>query len=347
MGEPRKVVLASRNADKVRELKQLCAGMPFRILSAADYPGLPDVVEDGTTILGNATRKAIITAAFTGEIALADDTSLQVRELNGWPDIFAARFSGPDATYRSNAELVLDLMRDVPDGYRQARFATACCWVDPRPELVTYTVDRPATRRWLRNPWERAIEIQHKEEEAEYWNKYGDRIAQWQQYATMMTADLTSHGHDRARLAEVAAMLLATCPDYSGDPFTVDPGAMRLPDSRVWAVTGPDDHEPPLTRVAPSGLPAEAPGRAVNDAFWLEISTEGRLLGEITRQPVGGGGFGYDPIFRPGGGARTLAEYESDEKNRVSHRGRALQRLIHAVQGSYGIASGTGQKAAV
>jgi non-canonical purine NTP pyrophosphatase (RdgB/HAM1 family) len=347
MGEARKVVLASRNADKVRELKHLCAGMPFAILSAADYPGLPEIVEDGTTILGNATRKAIVTAAFTGEIALADDTSLQVRELNGWPDIFAARFSGPDATYRSNAELVLELMRDVPDGYRQARFATACCWVDPRPELVTYTVARPATRRWLRNPWERAIEIQHKGEEAAYWNGFGDRVKQWQQYATMMTADLAGHGHDHQRLAEIAAGLLATCPDYSGDEFAVEPGAMRLPDSRVWAVQGPDDHEPPMTRVAPSGLPSEASGRAVNDSFWLEISTDGKLLGDITRQPIGGEGFGYDPIFRPGGGPRTLAEYEPDEKSRISHRGRALRRLIHAVQGSYGIKPAKVRPAAV
>ena len=100
MGEKRKVVLASRNQDKVRELKQVFAGMPFEMVSAEDFPGLPEVIEDGTTILGNATRKAMITAAFTGEIALADDTSLQIRELNGFPDIFAARFSGPDVTPR-------------------------------------------------------------------------------------------------------------------------------------------------------------------------------------------------------------------------------------------------------
>ena len=148
MGEMRKVVLASRNQDKVRELKQVFSGMPFEVVSAADFPGLPDVIEDGTTILGNATRKALITAAYTGEISLADDTSLQVRELNGFPDIFAARFSGPGATYDSNAALMLDLMKDVPVGSRQARFATACVWVDPRPDLEDYPVARPAVRRW-------------------------------------------------------------------------------------------------------------------------------------------------------------------------------------------------------
>ena len=133
MGERRKVVLASRNRDKIRELIEVFEGMPFDIVSAEDYPGLPEVIEDGTTIEGNATRKALITAAYTGEIALADDTSLQVRELIGWPDIFAARFSGPGATYASNAQLVVDLMAAVPDDCRQARFATACVWIDPRP----------------------------------------------------------------------------------------------------------------------------------------------------------------------------------------------------------------------
>ena len=341
MGEPRKVVLASRNADKVRELKEVFAGMPFEVVSSEAYPGLPEVIEDGTTILGNSTRKAIITAAYTGEIALADDTGLQVRELNGWPDTFAARFSGPEATYSSNAELVLELMADVPAGYRQARFATACCWVDPRPELVTHSVRRPATRRWLRNPWERAIEVHDQGSEWGFWNALGDRREVWQQYATAMLTDLTSHGHDAVRLAEIGAELLSSCPDYSGVAF--DPSAgMRLPDSRIWAVTGPDTTEEAMTRVAPSGLAPDAPGRAVNDSFWLEISTEGRVLGEITDQPTGAAGFGYDPIFRLAGSDRTLAEMEPDEKNAISHRGRALRRMMTAVGMAYGFGVATG-----
>jgi non-canonical purine NTP pyrophosphatase (RdgB/HAM1 family) len=337
MGEPRKVVLASRNPDKVRELREVFEGAPFEIVSAADYPGLPAVIEDGTTILGNATRKALITAAYTGEIALADDTSLQVRELVGWPDIFAARFAGDDATYESNVRLVLELMDGVDEEYRQARFATACCWIDPRPELVAYDVRRPATRRWLRNPWLRAVEIQDPAEEWDYWNGFGDRRVAWQDYATAMKADLVGHGHDKARLREIAETLLASCPDYAGRPAVVAEGHMRVPDSRIWAVEGPDTAEPPLTRVAPSGLDPEAPGRAVNEEFWLEVTTEGRLLGTITQQPIGRGGFGYDPIFLPGGEQRTLAEMEPDDKNAISHRARALRRLMKAVTTAYGL----------
>ena len=332
MGEKRKVVLASRNQDKVRELKQVFEGMPFTVASAAEFGGLPDVIEDGTTILGNATRKAMITAAFTGEIALADDTSLQVRELNEFPDIFAARFSGPGATYDSNAALVLDLMKNVPDGSRQARFATACVWVDPRPVPGEFFVARPAARRWLRNPWARSIEIKNPAEEWDFWNEILDRRQVWHRYVTAMTADSVTWGHDRDRLREIAEGLLDGC-DEGGSAE----GALRIPDPRIWAVDDPLTTEEPPTLVAPSGMDREARGRGVNGPFWLEISTEGRLLGEITRQPIGGAGFGYDPIFRPAGQEQTLAEMQPEAKNAISHRARALRRLMRVVRESYGV----------
>lgn len=332
MGEMRKVVLASRNQDKVRELKQVFEGMPFKVVSAADYPGLPDVIEDGTTILGNATRKAMITAAFTGEIALADDTSLEIRELNGFPDIFAARFSGPEATYESNAALVLDLLEGVPDGSRQARFATACVWVDPRPGPEEFSVARPAVLRWLRNPWERSIEIKNPGQEWDFWNGIMDRRHVWHGYVTSMLADSATWGHDHDRLLEIAEGLLAKCDEDSSVQ-----GSLRIPDPRIWAIDGPFPTVEPLTLVAPSGLDREAPGRGVNEPFWVEISTVGRLLGEITRQPVGGEGFGYDPIFRPVGEQRTLAEMQPGEKNAISHRARAVRRLMGAVRGAYSV----------
>jgi len=332
MGEMRKVVLASRNQDKVRELKQVFKGMPFEVVSSGDYPGLPDVIEDGTTILGNATRKAMITAAYTGEIALADDTSLQVQELIGFPDIFAARFSGPGATYDSNAALLLDLMQDVPNGSRQARFATACVWVDPRPGPEDCVVARPALKRWLHNPWARSIEIKNPEEEWDFWNGILDRRLEWRHYVTDKMTDPVTWGHDRGRLREIAEGLLAGC-----DEGGMEEGALRMPDPRIWAVEGPNSTDESPTVVAPSGLDREAPGRGVNGPVWLEISTEGRVLGEITEQAVGGEGFGYDPVFRPEGEQRTLAEMLPGEKNAISHRARALRRLMRAVRGAYGV----------
>jgi non-canonical purine NTP pyrophosphatase (RdgB/HAM1 family) len=335
LAELRKVVLASRNADKVRELKELFKGMPFDVVAASDYPGLPEVIEDGTTILGNATRKAVITAAYTGEIALADDTSLQVRELNSWPDVFASRFSGEGATYESNSALTLKLMDGVDDKFRQARFATACVWVDPRPEVVAHDVSAPAERRWLRNPWERAIEIKDLAGEWDFWNKLRNRREVWHQYGAAMLSDLVGHGHDHEGLQEAAREILASCPDFNIKASKE--AGMRLPDSRIWAVEGPETATAAPTQVAPSGLDPEAPGRGVNEAFWFELSTEGRLLGKITEQPMGGRGFGYDPIFRPIGHRQTLAELDAQAKNKISHRGRALRRMITAVRSAYGL----------
>lgn len=335
----RKVVLASRNADKVRELKQLLTGLDFEVVSSADYPGLPEVIEDGTTILGNARRKAIVTAAYTGEIAVADDTALEVRELNGFPDIFAARFSGPGATYQSNAQLLLELMDGVPEGARQARFTTACVWVDPQPGAEARPVLAPAQSRWLRNPWGGNLAYHGAQDEWEYWNTLADRRKVWQTYRRFMECDLTGWGHDSKRLAEVARGLFAGCPDalLPGEKLDerLQEKGIRLPDSRIWTVPAPGTHEAPLTRFAPSGLPGDAPGHQMCGPYWLEINAAGKVLGRITEQPVGQSGFGYDPVFRPGTESRTLAEMPPAAKNDISHRGKAMRRLLHAVGGAY------------
>jgi non-canonical purine NTP pyrophosphatase (RdgB/HAM1 family) len=337
--EKRKIVLASRNEDKIREMRELCAGLPFEVRSALDYPGLPEVVEDGTTELGNASRKAIVTAAFTGEIAVGDDTSLQIRAVNGLPDIFASRFAGPDATYADNAELVLDLMRDVPDGHRQARFVTAAVWADPRPrpQLAEVRIAPPATHRWLHNPFARPIHVRDPRREAGFWNGLEDRRRVWLDYKMQLETYLVTHGADRARVQDVIERLLA--PYLAGArPADAPPEAVQLPDTRIWTTDAPLEGReplPPRTIVTPSGLPADAPGRARSAAVWLEIAAEGRLLGEITRQPLGANGFGYDPIFRVAGDPRTLAELEAEEKNAGSHRGKALRRLLAAVTRAY------------
>lgn len=334
MAALRKVVLASRNRDKLRELAELMAGLPFEVVSALDYAGLPEVIEDDVTIMGNALRKAMVTAAYTGEIALADDTSLQVRELGGWPDIFAARFSGPGATYASNVALLLDLMKDVPDGSRQARFCSACAWVDPRPGDGDHTVTSPATRRWLHNPWLRAIEVRDPADGPAFWAGLGADHAAWDAYAAGARADLANWGHDAGRLRQVVDGLLAGGP--GGLAAKAPAGAVRVPDPALWLAPSRAAAGVPPTRVAPAGLPREAPGRGRCEALWLAIGAEGRLVGRIGRQPVGANGFGYDPVFVPEGADLTLAELEGDQKHAISHRGRALARIRRAVAQAYG-----------
>ncbi len=335
---PRTVVIASRNADKVREIRELFAGLPFEIRSAADYPGLPDVIEDGTTLLGNAARKAIVTAAYTGEISVSDDTGLRVEALGGLPDIFAARFDGPGATYASNCELLSELMADAPDDSRGARFLTAVAWVDPRPSLSGLGVDaRPGPEgalRWLHNPYRRAVHYGDPVEEAEFWNGLIDRRAVWDQYLAAAEPPSRAPGVDAARLAGIRDRLTESV-RHGLRPADADPSHLRLPDTRIWTATGPDDVDEP-THVTPAGLPADAPGHALNEAVWCELSAEGVLAGEIARRPRGAKGFGYDPVFSPLDTDRTLAELSAEEKNALSHRGVALRRLLDAARTAYG-----------
>jgi len=333
--EQRVVVLASRNPDKLREMRELTEGLPFDIRSAADYPDLPDIIEDGTTILGNASRKAIATAAYTGEISVADDTSLRVRALENLPDIFAARFAGPDATYSDNSELLTDLMRDVPDGFREASFVSAVAWVDPRPSDVARGafVDGDARGRWLHDPFARAIHIKDPAAEDDFWSGISDRRAAWESYVSWALPLHPAPGIDAGRIEGLIERLTAPLRD-GRRPADAPWSAIRLPDTRIWTAVGRDDARV-RTTVSPTGLPAEAPGRETNQQIWCEISAEGRVWGDIIRHPRGDRGFGYDPVFKPRDMDRTLAELEPAEKNALSHRGRALGKLIDAVRESY------------
>lgn len=337
----RTVVLASRNQDKLRELREICAELPLRVVSSLDFPGLPEVVEDGTTALGNATRKALVTAAFTGEIAVADDTAFQIRILGGIPDVFASRFAGPQASYADNAELVLSLMREVPDEAREARFETSMVWIDPRPPARLELGDiAPVQAAWLHNPFARAIGLAPTVDADAYWNALSDRRRTWADYRAHLSVLPHGWGVDRQRVAAIADRLVA--PFLAGGrPAPAPPDAVRLPDTRLWLVAGPADQTLPPTLVAPAGLPADAPGRAVNGPIWFELAAAGRLLGRVGHEPLGSGGFGYDPIFIPVGQQRTLAELAPAEKHAISHRARALRRLAAAAVAAYGLVAAT------
>ena len=115
-----KVVLASANADKARELAALLAGFDV-VPRPAD---LPDVVEDADTLEGNARLKAVAVAEATGALAVADDTGLEVDALGGRPGIYAARYAGPGATYADNVAKLLAELTGVPAPARTARFRT-------------------------------------------------------------------------------------------------------------------------------------------------------------------------------------------------------------------------------
>lgn len=119
-----KLVLATHNRDKAREIIDMLAGLDIEIVTLDAYPDFPSTIEDGDTLEANALKKAREASAHTGLTALADDTGLEVDALNGAPGVYSARYSGEGATYASNCAKLLDEMKTVPGGKRNARFRT-------------------------------------------------------------------------------------------------------------------------------------------------------------------------------------------------------------------------------
>ncbi len=186
------LVIATRNPHKVEEFKSLFKGADLTLKDLRDFPGCPDVEEDGETLEENALKKARSAFACTGLPSISDDTGLEVHYLLGEPGVRSARYAGENATYDDNVRKLLRRLTQVPARKRQARFRTALSFVWNGPESVF----------------------------------------------------------------------------------------------------------------------------------------EGRIDGVITLAPSGENGFGYDPIFKPTGCEKTLAELELEEKNVISHRAKAVQALL-------------------
>jgi len=142
-----KIVLASRNKGKIRELRELLAesgnevrGIELRgieVLSLADFPELPEIVEDGATFRENAVKKATIVAAATGFVTLADDSGLEVDALDGQPGVLSARYAGSHGDDSANNALLLDRLQGVAEKHRTARFRCAIAIAAPNGQTET------------------------------------------------------------------------------------------------------------------------------------------------------------------------------------------------------------------
>ena len=125
-----KILLASRNPDKLKEVSRKVEPFGFELLSASDFPDLPEIEEDGETLKANAQKKALILHRLTNLPTLADDTGLEVEAMGGRPGVYSSRFAGPGATYADNVEKLLRDMEGVPQEKRQARFRCVLAYVD-------------------------------------------------------------------------------------------------------------------------------------------------------------------------------------------------------------------------
>jgi XTP/dITP diphosphohydrolase len=184
-----KLLLATHNADKTKELLPFLGDLDVELLTLDQFPQVGEIAETAATLEGNSAIKAEVVFKATGLACVSDDTGLEVYYLNGAPGVYSSRFAGEGVTYADNVQKLLRVMRGVPERRRRARFRTIISFLAPGREL---------------------------------------------------------------------------------------------------------------------------------------ISVEGTCKGRILEIPAGNGGFGYDPVFLPDGFDRTFAELSPEEKNGISHRGRAL-----------------------
>ncbi|PWK83444.1 XTP/dITP diphosphohydrolase [Lentzea atacamensis] len=134
-----KLLLASRNAKKLRELQRIVAAeglVGIEVLSLSDVPEFPEAPETAPDFEGNALAKARDAAAATGLVSVADDSGLAVDELNGMPGVLSARWSGKHGDDDANLDLLLGQLGDVPDERRGAAFVSVVALVVPGGEEV-------------------------------------------------------------------------------------------------------------------------------------------------------------------------------------------------------------------
>lgn len=117
-----KVVFASGNEGKVKEVSSMLSGTGIELVSLNNYKGVPEIVEDGLSFQENALKKARIIYEFTGETTLADDSGLMVDALNGEPGIYSSRYAGAEATDKENNAKLLDKLKNIPAEKRTAAF---------------------------------------------------------------------------------------------------------------------------------------------------------------------------------------------------------------------------------
>lgn len=131
-----RLLLASQNRKKLRELSAILAGSGVELLTPDAIGGLPDVVEDELSFRGNAAKKARAAALHAGMWALADDSGLEVDALGGAPGVLSARFAGAHGDDAANNRLLLERMTHVPEEQRGARFVCALALARPDGTLA-------------------------------------------------------------------------------------------------------------------------------------------------------------------------------------------------------------------
>ena len=135
MSAKKKIVVATQNIDKQKEIYSLLKDLNINVLGMEYFPEIEDIEETGLTLIENSFIKSKTVNQITGLACLADDTGLEVDVLNGAPGVFSARYAGENSTYDDNVRKLLFELQDTPENLRTARFRTVISYVDSKNEF--------------------------------------------------------------------------------------------------------------------------------------------------------------------------------------------------------------------
>ena len=134
-----KCIIASRNKDKLQEIKRILSPLEVEFLSLLDFPDFGEIEEEGITFVENALLKAKSVFKTFGFPTIADDSGLVVDALYGMPGVFSSRFAGEKAAYSDNRKKLLELLKGVPFYKRRAKFVCVAVFIDSYSKFVIET----------------------------------------------------------------------------------------------------------------------------------------------------------------------------------------------------------------
>ena len=131
-----KIIFATKNEGKVREAQKILDSDKIELVTMTRAGINDDIVEDGTTFAENARKKAMEIMKISGLPAIADDPGLEIDFMDKKPGVYSARFMGHDTPYEFKNKKILEMMKDVPEEKRTARFVSAVCLAMPDGRLI-------------------------------------------------------------------------------------------------------------------------------------------------------------------------------------------------------------------
>lgn len=134
-----KLLVATGNQGKLKEIRRLLENCAVEVLGLDQFENPPEVIEDADTFEGNARKKAVEMAAYSGCLTLADDSGLVVPVLDGAPGVHSARYAGEQGNDTANNVKLLEAMSAVPDEDRQAAFNCVMALASPAGKCQTFT----------------------------------------------------------------------------------------------------------------------------------------------------------------------------------------------------------------